>query len=112
MKTTFCLSSRLVKQRLGRIGHVALIDGAVVEKLGLVAHLLDDVIGRIALGARHPQIETIGAVMAEIVHRTVEPGPMLLLFGREVQLLLDPLDIGVAVGDDLFGASVAARRSG
>ena len=68
--------------------------------------------GGIALGARNPQIETIGAVMAEIMHRTVEPGPMLLLFGRELQLLLDPLDIGVAGGDDLFGASVAGRRPG
>src|SRR5258708_28397181 len=41
--------------------------------------------------------------MAEIVHRTVEAGPVLLLLRRQIQFLLDPFDIGVAVGDDLFG---------
>ena len=35
---------------------------------------------------------------------------MLFLFGCEVQLLLDPFDIGVAVGDDLFGGQL--RRAG
>ncbi len=82
MKTTFCLSSRL-ERRLGRVSHIALIDGAVVEELGLISHLLDDVIGGIALGAGHTQFEAIGAVVTEIVHRTVEPGPVLLLFGRK-----------------------------
>src|SRR5262245_16951803 len=35
------------KQRFGGICDVALIEGAVVEELGFVAHLLDDVVGRI-----------------------------------------------------------------
>ena len=51
------------KQRLGGVGDVALIDGAVVEKLGFIAHLLDDVVGRIALGARDTQIEPVRAVV-------------------------------------------------
>src|SRR5690242_17978398 len=52
----------------------------------------------------------VGAAVTEIVHRTVEPGPVLLLFGRKVQLLLDPFDIGVAVVDDLLGRDL--RRPG
>src|SRR5258707_11074595 len=56
------------KQRLGSIRHVALIDGTVVEELGLVAHLFDDVVRWISFGARNAQIEAIGAVMPEIMH--------------------------------------------
>src|SRR5207253_1262223 len=44
--------------------------------------------------------------MAEVVHRAIEPGPMLLLLGRELQFILDPLDIGIAVRDDLFGSQL------
>jgi hypothetical protein len=44
--------------------------------------------------------------MAEIVHRAVEPGPMLLLLGREFQFGLDPIDVGVAVRDDPFGGQL------
>src|ERR1700724_4126715 len=38
-------------ERLGRVGDAALIDGAVVEELSLVAHLLDDIVGGVAVGA-------------------------------------------------------------
>ena len=108
MKVVFCVVVQAGKQRLGSIGHVALIDGTVVEELGLVAHLLDNVVRRVALGARDAQIEAIGTIMSEIVHCTVESGPVLLLLGRQVQRFLDPFDIGVAVGDDLLAVSVGA----
>src|SRR5258708_34745824 len=65
------------KQRLGRVGNVALIDRAIIEELGFVAHLLDNIVGRITFGAGNSQVETIGAVVAEIMHRAVESGPML-----------------------------------
>src|SRR5665213_2112112 len=90
-------------KRLGGIRDIALIDGAVVEKLRLVAHLLDDVVRPGALGARDAQVQAVGAIMAEIVHRTVEPRPALLLLRRQLQFLLDPFDVGVAVGYHLLG---------
>src|SRR5260370_12624513 len=99
----FLLAVQACKQGLGRIGDVALIHRAIVEKLGLVAHLLDNIVGRVALGARNSQVQTVGAVMAEIMHRAVEAGPMLLLLGRELQFIFDPLDVRIAVCDDLFG---------
>src|SRR5258708_12356792 len=37
------------KQRLRRVGDIPLVDRPVVGELGLVAHLFDDVVGRIAL---------------------------------------------------------------
>src|SRR6266481_346903 len=83
------------------VGDAALIAGAVVEELSLVAHLLDDVVGRIALGAGNSQIEAVGAVMAEIMHRARETGPVLFLFGRQIQFGLDPVDIRIAVGHNL-----------
>src|SRR6266699_310051 len=85
------------EQRLGRVGDIALIDRAVIEKLGLVAHLLDNIVGRVALGAGNSQVEPIGAVMAEI---------MLLLLGRKLQFGLDPIDVGIAGGNDLFGGQL------
>ncbi len=69
-------------ERLGGVGDAALIDRAVVEELGLVAHLLDDVVRWIALRAGDPQVEAIGAVVAEIMHRAVEASPVLLLLRR------------------------------
>ena len=72
MKICLLLVVEAGEKRLGGIGDVALIDRAIVEELGFVAHLLDDVVGRIALGARNAQIETVGAIVAEIVHRAVE----------------------------------------
>src|SRR5206468_8929300 len=62
-----------------------------------------DVVRRIPLGAGDPQVEPLCAVMPEIVHGARETVPMLLLIGREVQFGLDPVDVGIAVGDDLFG---------
>src|SRR5262245_46956552 len=100
------------EQRVGGVSHVALVEGAVVEELRLVAHLLDDVVGRIALGAGNAQVQPLSAVVAEIVHRAVEGAPVLLLIGREVQLLLDPLDIGVAGGDDLVGGELRCAGLG
>src|SRR5437899_6850495 len=41
--------------------------------------------------------------MAEIMHGAVEAGPMLFLLRRKLQFRLDPVDIRIAVGDDLFG---------
>ena len=90
-------------ERLGRVGDAALIDGAVVEELSLVAHLLDDVVRRVALGTSNSQVEAVGAIVAEVVHRARETGPVLFLFGRQIQFGLDPVDIGIAVGDDLLG---------
>src|ERR1700727_13346 len=85
------------EQGLGRIGHRTLIRRAIVEKLGLVAHLLDDVVGRVALGAGDPKIEALGAIVAEIVHGAVERRPALFLFRPQMQLGLDPGDTGIAV---------------
>ena len=90
------------EKRLGGIGDVTLVHRAVVEKLGLVAHLLDDVVRRVALGARNSQVEPVGAIMAEIVHGAVERGPVLLLLTRQIELGLDPIDVRVAVGDNLL----------
>src|SRR5437879_1831241 len=70
------------KQRLGRVGYSALIDGTVVKELGFIAHLLDNIVGRVALGACDTQIQPIGPVVAEIVHCAVEACPMLLLLAR------------------------------
>src|SRR5436305_9996653 len=39
------------KQRLGGVRDRPLIDRTIVEELGFVAHLVDDVIGRVALRA-------------------------------------------------------------
>src|ERR1700755_3314587 len=91
------------EQRFGGIGDAALVGGAIDQELGLVAHLLDDVVGRVALGAGDAQVEPLGAVMPEIVHSAGEAEPVLLLVRRQVQLGLDALDIGVAVGDALVG---------
>src|SRR5260370_14799919 len=41
--------------------------------------------------------------MAEVMHRAIEAGPMLLLLRRELQFIFDPLDVRIAVRDDLFG---------
>src|SRR5713226_7816179 len=71
-ENNFLLVVQACKQGLGRIGDAALIHRAIVEKLGLVAHLLDNIVGRVTLGARNSQVETIGAVMAEVMHRAVE----------------------------------------
>src|SRR5436853_5526536 len=101
MKITFCLSLRLAKS--GSAASATLRwSTAVVEKLGLVAHLLDDVVRRVALGARNSQVEPVGAIMAEIVHGAVERGPVLLLLTRQIELGLDPIDVRVAVGDNLL----------
>ena len=83
-----------------------MIHGAIVEKLGLITHLLDDVVRRVTFGARNSKIETVSAIMTEIVHRAVECGPMLFLIGRQVQFRLDPIDVRIAVGDDLFGGQL------
>jgi hypothetical protein len=50
--------------------------------------------------------------MPEIVHGAGEAEPVLLLVGREVQLGLDPLDIGIAVGDDLVGRQLRCAGLG
>src|ERR1700687_1291209 len=98
MKIAFCLSSRLTNSGSAPT--------AIIQELRFVAHLLDDVVRGITLGPCNSQIETISAVMPEIMHRAVEPGPMLLLLGRELQFGLDPIDIRVAVGDDLFSTQL------
>src|ERR1700688_171710 len=98
----FLLVVEACKQGFGRVGDTALIHRPVIEELGFVTHLLDDVVGRIALGTCNAQVEPVGAVMAEIVHGAVERGPVLLLLGREIQFGLDAVDVGITVGDDLF----------
>src|SRR5690348_9624521 len=100
------------KERLGGIGNVALILRPIVEELGLIAHLLDNVIRRIALGACNPQVQSVGAIMAEIMHGAGEPEPVLLLVGRAVLFRLDPLDIGVAGGHDLLGCELRLAALG
>src|SRR5258708_27148914 len=72
------------KQRLRRVGDIPLVDRPVVEELGLVAHLFDDVVGRIALGASDSQVQPIGTVVAEIVPGAVETGPVLFLLRRQL----------------------------
>ena len=51
-------------------------------------------------------------VVTEIVHRAVEAGPVLFLLGRQLQFGLDPLDIRIAVGDDLFGGQLRSAVLG
>src|SRR3954463_1979839 len=50
--------------------------------------------------------------MPEVMHGAREAVPVLLLVGREVQFGLDPLDIGVAVGDDLVGGQLRCAGLG
>src|SRR3954447_17539205 len=66
-------------ERLGGVGDVALVGGAGVEKLRLVADLFDDVVRRVALGARDANIQPLWAVVTQMVHRAVESAAMLLL---------------------------------
>ena len=68
----FLLAVEACIKRLGRVGDVALVLGAVDQELCFVAHLFDDVVGRIALGALNPQVETVSTIMSEIVHRAGE----------------------------------------
>src|SRR6266403_3149625 len=67
------------EQRPRRIRDVALVHGAIVEKLGFVAHLLDNIVRRVSFCACNSLVEPVGAVMAEITHGAVEVGPMLVL---------------------------------
>jgi len=110
----FLLLVEACEQRLGRVGDIALIHRAIVEKLGFVAHLLNDVVGRITLCARNSQVETVGAVVSEVMHRAVERGPVLLLLGRQIQFRLDPVDVKVvsAIETILAKCKSAGRRCG
>jgi len=78
-----------------------------LEKLGLVTHLLDDVVRRVTFGARNSKIETIGAIMRDSASRC-ERGPMLFLTGVKFNST-DPIDVRIAVGDDLLASAPEAR---
>src|SRR5258707_15189791 len=61
----FVVEARI--KRLRGVGDIALIGGAVDQELRLIAHLLDNVVRRVALGAFDSQIEAIGAVGSEMM---------------------------------------------
>jgi hypothetical protein len=52
-KDRFLFLIEACEQRLGRIGDVALVHRAIVEKLGFVAHLLDNIVRRVSFCARN-----------------------------------------------------------
>jgi hypothetical protein len=41
------------EKRLGRVRNGPLIHGPIIKELGFVPHLLDDIVRRVALGARN-----------------------------------------------------------
>ena len=95
-----CIQAR--KQRLGSIGDIPLIHRTVVEKLRFIAHLLDNIVRGVALRPRNAKVQTVGTVVAKVVHRAIEACPVPPLFRRELKLRFDPLYIRIAGGNDLL----------
>src|SRR3954447_12502986 len=99
----FLLVIEASEERLSCVRNIALIHCTIVEELRFVSHLLDNIVGRVALGAGKSKIETVGAVMTEIMHCATKPGPVLFLLGREIQFGFYSIDVSVTGVDDLLG---------
>jgi len=86
-----------------------------LRKLGLVAHLLDDIVGGDRAGARAQFVSSGGsaAVVAEVnAWRCVEGRPVLLPARASVfSSVFDAVDIGVAVGDDSVPQSAGVFKT-
>jgi hypothetical protein len=84
------------KERLSGISKFLLIGGALAHIISFPVHAVDDIDRAFLLRAiRSGRIFSIRPAFADVAHRTLESGPVLLLVWREAQVSPDTRRLGI-----------------